>query len=341
MESFEPQNYLRKSVIFGLPILMIIFSVLILKSRSYLARPDLMSFAVTFDFLFTIPIIYYFLIRSTKITKNSISILLTLNIILATIFISNQNQFYLNFFKKWFLPLLEVIIIGILVFKVRKGIRDLSEPENRHLDFFNILKKVAESIVPKSLVTPLSTEIAVFYYGFLNWKKPILKENEFSYHKKSAIIAILSSIIFLTITETFVVHKLLVKWNDAFAWVITAISIYTIIQIFGILRAIPKRPIAVLKNGISIKYSFISETFVEFENIRNVEMYNSEILKKGNIKYFSPFGKFEGNNIKIELMNEQTVESFYGIKRKLNTFVLNVDDENEFIKQVKLSLPKT
>lgn len=339
MKPIKMQNYLGNFLIFGIIFSMTIFSILIIKSNGYRVKPDLMSFGVTFDLLFSIPVLYFLLIRKTKISKNSISILLTLNVILATIFIPQQNQFYLNFFKKWFLPLFELAIIAMLIFKVRKTIREVNEVKNGNLDFFNVLKKVVENIIPKKLAIPLSTEIAVFYYGFLNWKKPILKKNQFSYYKRNGIITTLIAFLFCGIIEIFVVHKILLKWNQTLAMVISVLSIYTAIQVFGILRALSKRPITIEKDGIYLKYSIISETFIDFKNIKNICNYKTQIEKNGSIKYFSPFGKLEGNNVKIDLINEQTVEGFYGFKREIKIFVLFIDNENDFIKQVETFLP--
>ncbi len=327
---------LNKNVlVYGIPLLMVLISIFMINSSLFKTNPNLISFGVTFDLLFSIPFIYYLLIRKTKISNSTISIILTMNLILATFFIPKQNQIYLELFKNWLLPILELLIIGILVYSVKKTIKKIKKNETENTDFFSILKQISSEIVPKKMVIPLSTEIAVFYYGFFHWKKPKLNKNEFSYHKNSGIITILIAFMISGMIEIFVIHKLLMKWNITAAWIITIFSIYTVIQIYGILRAIPKRPITIEKNGIFLKYSFISETFIEFKNIKNIEIYTKEIEKKGNIKYFSPFGKLEGNNIKIELKNEQIIESFYGIKRKIKTMTLFIDQKNEFINQTK------
>lgn len=335
MKSLEIFKINRNIYIFGFPLLMVFISILITNSNIFKTNPDLISFGVTFDLIFSIPFVYYLLIRKTKISNNSISFILTLNLILASLFIPKENQIYLSLFKNWFLPIIEIVIIGILIFNVKKTIKNVKEKESRKSDFFTILKQVAHKTIPKKLAIPLSTEIAVFYYGFINWKKIKLNENEFSYHKSSGIITILIGFMISAIIEVIVIHKLLMKWNETVAWIITILSIYTFIQIYGILRALPKRPITIEKNGISLKYSIITEAFVEFVNIKNIEIFTKEIEKKGSIKHFSPFGNLEGNNIKIELVNEQTIESFYGLKRKIKTFTLFIDNKNEFINQIE------
>ena len=325
----------RNVRIYGIPLVMVFIAILMVRSNLFKTNPDVISFGVTFDFLFSIPFVYYLLIRKTKIPNTSISIVLTVNLILATFFIPAQNQIYLDYFKNWFLPILEFTIIGILIYNVKKALQKVNENKTREIDFFTTLKQVAHNIVPKKMAIPLATEIAVFYYGFINWKKTKLAKNEFTYHKKSGIITTLIAFMIVGTIEVFVIHKLLMKWNETVAWIIFALSLYTIIQVYGILRALAKRPISIEKKGIFLKYSIVSEIFIAFENIKSIEIYTKEIEKKGSIKHFSPFGKLEGNTIKIALKKEQVIEGFYGIKRKAKEIAFFIDDKNEFINQTK------
>ena len=142
------------------------------------------------------------------------------------------------------------------------------------------------------------------------------------------------------IIELFVIHKLLIKWNTTVAWVVTVLSFYTVIQLFGIIRALSKRPIVINNKGVYFKYSILSETFIDYKNIDNIKIYTKEIDKNDTTKYFSPFGKLEGNNIKIELKREITIIGFYGIKRKLKSFVLFVDEKEKFVQLIQNSLPQ-
>ena len=328
----------KNTLIYGIPSLMVLIFLFIIKSSLFKTNPNLISFGVTFDLLFSIPFIYYLFIRKTKISNSTVSILLTVNLILATFFIPKQNQIYLELFKNWLLPILEFLIIGFLVYNVKKTIKKIKKKGTEYTDFFSILKHILHKLVPKRMVIPFATEIAVFYYGFINWEKVKLSENEFSYHKNSGIITTLIAFMISGAIEIFVIHKLLMKWNEIVAWILTGLSIYTVIQIYGILRALTKRPIKIDENGIFLKYSILSEIYLKFDDIDNIEIFTKEIEKKGTIKYFSPFGKLEGNNIKIELKNEQTIEGLYGIKRKMKSIVLFIDEKEKFIEKINNAL---
>lgn len=327
--------FYKKIVVFTIYFLLIVALFPIVNSSAFKNNSDLFSFSITFDLFVSIPVVYYLLVRKTTISNKSISVILTLNLIVAGYILPKQNQYYLDIFKNWFAPIIELFIIGFLIYNVRNIIDKSKKQNNKNADFFTVLKKVTSELVPSKISIALATEIAVFYYGFLNWKKRILKNNEFSYHKESGAITVLITFMFSGVIEIFVLHKLLLKWSSTAAWILTAISLYTVIQIYGILRSLPKRPFLIEKNGIYLRYGILSETYIFFKNIESIELFSKDIEKNDKIRNLSPFGKMEGHNIRIKLKEENVLYSLYGIKREYHTLLFFVDKKNEFTKQIK------
>jgi hypothetical protein len=103
-------------------------------------------------------------------------------------------------------------------------------------------------------------------------KKRELKENEFSYHKDSGTITLLIAIIFIVAIETLVLHILLTKWSSLVAWILTFLSIYSGIQIFGFLKSMFKRPISIENNKLFLRYGIMNETTIDLKNIDNIEI---------------------------------------------------------------------
>ena len=328
----------RKTSSIAIPLALVGLLIIVLKSTTYSQHLNLMSFAVTFDFLVTIPLIYYLLIRKTTISNQSVSLVFTLTLLLATVFIPKENQYYLTIFKTWVFPLLEFILIGFLIQKVHIAIQKTKVNTAQDTDFFIHLQHILVDIVPQRMVIPFATEIAVFYYGFVYWKKRKLAVNEFSYHKNSAIIPILVAFMLSGIIELFVIHNIVKKWNENAALILSLLSAYTVLQLYGIIKAIPKRPIVLTDKAIELRYSFLNEATIAYENIKNICVYTKEIDKYSVIKHFSPFGKIEGNTVLITLKKEITYQSIYGIKRKFKNNVLHVDNREAFVAQVKQHL---
>ena len=321
----------------SIAILLVCVAVLlaVIHSVTYQQHSNLMSFTVTFDFLVTIPLVYYLLIRNTTISNKMISLVFTITLVLASFFISKENQYYLTIFKTWIFPLFEFIIIALLIKKVHLAIQKTKVNTTHNTDFFIHLQQILSDIVPQRLVIPFATELAVFYYGFVYWKKRKLAVNEFSYHKNSAIIPILTAFMISGIIELFVIHNLVKKWNEIVALILSILSAYAVLQIYSIIRAIPKRPVVLTANAIELSYSFLADATIPYDTIESICVYSKEIPKDGIIKHFSPFGKIEGNTVLITLKKEITYHSIYGIKRTFKNNVLYIDNREEFVAQVK------
>ena len=189
-------NLKKNLMIFAIPLLIIVIMVFITKSNVFMANPNTLSIGITFDLLLTVPLIYFLLIRKTNIPKTTMVPFLILGIIICSLILPTKNQFYLNLFKTWVLPIVELSILYFVIFNVRKGIKRYKLNNTESFDFFTTLKSTCYEILPKGAVIPIVTEIAVFYYGFVYWKRRKLKDNEFAYHKDSGTVTLLIAVIF-------------------------------------------------------------------------------------------------------------------------------------------------
>ena len=206
------------------------------------------------------------------------------------------------------------------------------------MTFFSILKSTCYEILPKGVVIPFVTEIAVIYYGFINWKKRRLQPNEFSYHKDSGTVGILIAILFLIAIETVALHLLLAKWNITAAWILTGLSIYTGIQILGFLKSMYKRPIIIEGNKLYLRYGIMNQTTINIEDIESVELTMKDIELTKTTRKLSFLGNLEGHNMVIKLKKENVLTGLYGIKRPYNTIALHVDKKIGFKNQIETLL---
>ena len=146
---------LNSTFIYGIPLLMMISAVFLIYSPSFKTHTALFSFSVTFDFIISIPLVYYFLVRKSRIANKTVYLLFTVNLILASFFIPKQNQVYLDLFKYWVLPFMEFFSIGYLIYHVRTVLKKVAQKESTGSDFFTLLKEVLSEIIPKKAVIPI------------------------------------------------------------------------------------------------------------------------------------------------------------------------------------------
>lgn len=327
-------NLQKNLIIFGIPFLIIALMILIAKSSLFINNSDSLAIGITFDLLLTVPFIYFLLIRKTTIPKTTVVSFLILGIIISTIILPSENQNYLNLFKTWVLPIVEISILAFVIHHVKKGIKHYKLTKTESFDFFTTLKNTCYKILPKSFVIPVVTEIAVFYYGFIYWKKRDLKENEFSYHKESGTIALLLVIIFLVAVETIIFHILLAMWSNVAAWVLTFLSVYSGIQIFGFLKSMSKRPISIENNKLFLRYGIMNEATIAIEDIESIEVSSKDLELNKETRKLSFLGELESHNLIIRLKKENTLIGLYGMKRKFKNLAFHVDDKIKFEKLV-------
>ena len=317
-------------LVFGLPLLLI-GGLAMLSGSSLSARyPEDLSMGITIDMVLTVPLLYFFLIRKTKIPNTTVVPVLLISVLVCSVILPADRQQYLNAFKNWVLPVVEIGVLSYVLYRVRQGIKAFRVHAGETPDFFTALKGTCFQFLPKGLVIPVVTEIAVFYYGFVYWKRRRLKENEFSYHKDSGTVPLLVAIIFIVAIETAVFHILLLKWSPLAAWILTAISIYSGIQLFGFLRSMLKRPIAIRGDQLFLRYGIMSETEIDLRNIASVEISSADMKFDGETRKLSFLGALEPHNVVIRLKGENELTGLYGQIRKYRNLAFYVDDKTGF-----------
>lgn len=321
----------RPAFTLGLIFTIYLFLYLLVKSASYdHYQPDIIL-AISLDLLFTIPLIYMIGIWKSKIPKTTIVPIIILGLILGYFILPDADHNYLDLFKKWLLPIIETFVVLVVTFKMyklSKAIRDHNSPET--IDTYEIIKSSCRDLMPGLAASLMATEIAMIYYLF-NFKAiPVLKANEFSYHKKSGTQLLIGVLIFMTIIETFVMHLVIHKWNPTLAWVLTGLSIYATIQFCSFSRSLSRRPIKITPDNLSIKYGLLAEVEIPLSHIDKIELSRKSLSKNKLYQKVSPFGDLESHNIVISLNEEMKLKRLYGLKKSFIKLALHIDEAERF-----------
>lgn len=327
MNTTKTHNYL---IVFGTPLLLILSVILISRGLLFETNNNSLSIGITLDLLFTIPFFYFLLIRKKNIPKTTIIPFFVLGIWVASYSIPKEHQFLLNWIKTWVFPLVEIGVVIFVFHKVRQTLKQYKTNTKDKQDFFTALKQTCFDILPKRIATFLAMELAVFYYGFIVWKKRVLKENEFSYHKNSGTISLLVAFIFIIGVETYVIHILLLKWSAIAAWAASVLSMYSSIQIFGFLKSILKRPICIEEEQIQLRYGILSETTININEIESIEITSKDIELNTETRKLSPLGELESHNMLITLKNKNTLFGLYGTQKTYKKIAFYIDQKEKF-----------
>ncbi len=322
-------NINRSLINFGIPLILLGILVFLMKS-SILPQNSAISLAITLDLLLTVPLVYFLLIRKSNIPKTTVVPVMIVGLLIGSTLLPAASQTYLTLFKTWALPIIEISVLTFVIIKVRGAIKKYNGLKGSNPDFFNTLKSTCSELLPKKLVLPFATEVAVFYYGFIHWKTISINENEFTYHKKSGTPSLLGALILMIGVETVAFHFLLAQWSLLAAWILTALSMYTAIQVLGFAKSLSRRPISINQDCLTLKYGILNEVNIPFSNIDKVEVSRKRLDKDVLTKTLSPLGELESHNVVIYVKNENELVGLYGMKKKFRVIGLHIDEPKAF-----------
>jgi hypothetical protein len=330
----------RNVIIFGIPLGLLAILIFLIKSP-FLNGNDTLSLAITADLLLSVPLVYFLLIRKSQIHKTTVIPVMVIGILIGSYLLPMESQMYLDLFKNYALPVFEISVLTFAIYKVRKAINTYKKLKSGTPDFYDTLKNVCYEIFPEKLALPFATEVAVFYYGFINWKKRRLNSNNFTYHKNSGTPALLYAFILIIGIETVAIHILLAQWSFIASWILTALSIYTAIQVLGFAKSLAQRPISINHESLTLKYGILNEVEISFSDIDKVELSRKSLEKNELTKALSPLGKVESHNVVISLKKENKLIGLYGIKRNFKILGLHIDEPIQFKKKLENALQQS
>ena len=336
LRAYQHKESIRSFIQYGLPLAMLLGLVILAQKVSFTDLPKEFMLGLTIDVLITVPVVHYLLIRKTGKSKLTVFTFFVLGLVLASIFIPVEGQFYLNHFKHWVLPLVELTVLTVVIRKVRILSREFKTSKG-DLDFYSALSRATKEVLPEPLPRFFTSEISMFYYGFFAWKKKATLENEFSYHRKTGTGSILGVFVFLIGLETFPFHLLISRWNEVVAWVITIISIYTALQLLGILRSIARRRIRLGENELHLNYGIMADVSIPYAAIVSVEEQNKGLKFDKEIRQLCPFGELEKYNLVIKVSETMTIKGMYGLNKSFTTLALFVDEKEKFVNELTRS----
>jgi hypothetical protein len=325
----------REAVALLLPITLVLGLILLSFTRFFIAHNHNLSVGITVDLVFSIPLIHALLSRRNSNLKYSTALFFTAGLIVAGFIIPKNNQFLLHDVKVWLVPVIELCSIVFFVIQTKKIRSKHALLKKYSDDFYTVFKQVSKELLPERLAAIITAEISAFYYGFFNWRKVDYTDKTFSYHKNTGTVSLISVFIFMIMIETFVFHLLLGRWSEKAAWALSGLSFYAALQAFGIARSILKRPIQINNDQLIIPYGILAETTINLKDIVSVEAYNKQSITGENLKALSPFKKLEEPDIILNLIRLYHIEGIYGNKKVFDQLLINVDEKEVFINQLK------
>ncbi len=332
---------LDRSVAFtyGLPLLIVLISIVLGLSPLLKQQPELAT-AITYDLVLTAPVLFFMLSYKSKVSKLKTLPFFIGGIVIATFLLPESGQEHLGYIKTYFLPLIEIIVLVFLSFKIYKGVQVFQAESKQTADFLAMSKRSATALFGKSrYASVFAAEISMLYYAFFSWKPQKLKKTEFTKYKENASVALAGAFLMVIGIETYAFHVLLLKWNAVAAWVLTALSIYSAFSIIAHIKALINRPCVLTHEHLILKNGLLADLKIPLTEIDKIEGFsramNSKNLKVGNLGINK---ESQNHNIAIHFTTPQTIEKMYGFIEECDILLVHIDEKNRFLTAVQKKL---
>jgi membrane protein YdbS with pleckstrin-like domain len=305
------------------------------------------------DFILVIPFLTYFFIIRNKYSIKALGIPLLAGYAAAYYIIPQE---YLQSFNNltWIIIAIEGLVLTIelfLLFKILRFLPQLiKEFNNRNKEGYYFIENINEclkAIFPSSAIRKIwITESSIYYYALFCFKK---KKNthtdsgQFSYHKKTSVIALNIMLIHAVVIETLGVHYLLHKINPIISYITLLLNIYTVLLFIAEIQATRLTPIQIRNKELIIQIGIMKRISISLENISKFEYYQGP--EKLNNKELEQIFDARVNDFFQEkpmfdlYLNEtSTANLLYGFTKKVNRIVFTVDEPERFYQTLSQTL---
>ena len=307
----------------------------IIRSSQFAAHPDLLSAAVTVDIVILVPLVYLVLARRRGWRVLSTIPILVLMLVAANLLIPQDHQKVLHTVELLLAPL-ELALLTFLVLKVRSVRKAYRRAGAGADDFLETLEKVlAENVDSGRPGKILATEIAMIYYGLLAWRRKPTGRPEaaaFAYHRNCGHGTFMGVFAFLVLVETGLLHWYLLPRVAPLAWLVFALSIYSLVFLFGDLNSARLRPIFIDGEDLVIRVALRWRARFPVAWIERVETTTHDIEDKEGLlqAYLIP-----NQNVILHLDRPIVATGLYGMEKKVQRIALAMDDVPAFVEAIE------
>jgi hypothetical protein len=211
--------------------------------------------------------------------------------------------------------------------------RSLAAEGHIKMDFLSYSRTLlAKTIGNEKIGHIVASEMAVFYYVFSRQREE--NGRSFTSYKKNGIRLILGVFLVCIFVEGTALHFLTALWSKKLAWVLTTLSAYTALQLFGHLRAIRSRPVLLGDKDLYLRNGLVADSRFRIDDIEEIGLTRKTDPAEAAVK-LSLFKSLEGHNIRLRLRQPVDILLPFGLRRKAATILFFVDQPEDFVSAVR------
>jgi hypothetical protein len=245
---------------------VVAFWTALLRGTFYAEHPSLAAAGVAIDLAITLPLVWYFAaVRRGKAPPATLVPVIVFGLVAAHIMTPGESP-----------PMLLVLVglaeIGIattVVIRVRRAMRNSSGS----VDPLERIETFALELVPsRRAAKMMASEIGVFWYTFLSWKKePPKGEGVRRWAKVEDWTGVMIGFLVVIVAEAVGLHLwLMTKWPNAI-WLLTLSDLYAIVWLIADARALSLSAVKWTDDTLHIRFGMRWRAEVPRDHIESIE----------------------------------------------------------------------
>ncbi len=302
--------------------------------------PRLLEVGVTADLLLMPPLLYWLLLVRPGLARAWTVLVVFVAAAAAAELVLPAGRRGTLHALRWLPAAGELGLLAFLAVRVRRGVRTAGAAS---ADVLDRTRAAAAQVFGSGVVADaVAYEAALLAYLFARGKAPTVAgevaEGEvaaggaaagaFTFHRKSGYGGLLFAMVLAVSAETLPVHLLVSRWSGLAAWILTALSVYTVVWLLADYRALARRPTRVDARVLRLRFGLRWSLDLPLAHVRHV----SDLVPPGtdkrsvDLRLALPGARW----LVVELAEPVPARGPYGVRRSVRTIGLALDDPEAF-----------
>ncbi len=321
--------------LFGLLATLLVGAEYAVVHRADFGRHPALPPAVAFDLLVTLPVVFYLcLVRQYRLPLTTLVAAIGGGLALSHWLLPTAA-----------LPLLgwagrlagvgEVATVAYTAVRLRRVVRGYRLARLQSADFIENLLAAGQPVLGR-LTAAVMTEAAVVRYALLGGWAPLEAgpgEQPFSTHRASGFGALLAAFAGLSVVEMAAAHLVIGHWHPRAAWVLTGLSVYSLLWLLAHGQAVRRRPVLLTATTLVVRAGFVWRAAIPraqllaIKRITDVPTPAPGLLNAARLLLTPP-------NLVLTFAEPQPVHGLYGLRRTVRRLAIYVDEPAALMRQL-------
>lgn len=300
-------------------------------------HPELLADALTLDLLLCVPLTYWFLaVRGSGWPRVTVVPVFVLSVA-ATRLVPALEAGRLLPWLEWVAIPAELLLLTIVARRAIAMSRALARDEGA--DALESLRRAALELVeaPRAAEV-IAYEAAVLWYAVAGGRRRSASAGaeSFGVRRRSGYGPVLIAIFLALVAEGIALHLFLRHWSPVAAWILTILTAYAAVWLLGDFRALGRRGIALTADELIVRVGLRWTVRVPLDRICAVRaaVGSRESREPDHLR-----AAILGSERQIVELNAPVeAMGFYGIRRRIRSIGLSVDDPERFLEALERHL---